>query len=164
MKSTPSQAPLIVRITKDLHMVEWALLLALLIGFILTILQITSSVLSVSLIGLAVTYFLYAYKPIEEIRIENEKGGFSDLLASAILPKVLWISSSVSVLGLLFYNLNLGNESYKKMFLIGGSTITIATVLLVVLLFMGKRGAKAVLPVLLRAIPLCAIDMYSLLG
>ena len=74
MTSTPTS--LIVRLTKNLHWAERALLIALVIGTLLTYLKIDTGVLSVSLVGLAVVFFLYAYKPLDIVRDENELLGF----------------------------------------------------------------------------------------
>lgn len=159
---TSTSTPLIVRLTKNLHWAERALLIALVIGTLLTYLKIDTAVLSVSLIGLAVVFFLYAYKPLDIVRAENEQLGFSDLLAVLILPKVMWISSAISTLGLLFYLLDLGNDGYKKMLMIGGLTIGIAVVLLTIFLASGVKNLKIVTPILLRAVPLLLIDLYIL--
>lgn len=160
MTSTPT--PLIVRLTKNLHWAERALLIALVLGTMLMYLKVDTGVLSVSLIGLAVVFFLYAYKPIEIVRDEKEQLGFSDLLAVTILPKVMWISSAISTLGLLFYLLDLGNDGYKNILMIGGLTIGIAVVLLTVFLSSGVKNLKMVTPILFRAVPLLLIDLYIL--
>lgn len=160
MTSTPT--PLIVRLTKNLHWAERAFLIALALGTIMAYLKIDTGVLRVSLVGLAVVFFLYAYKPMDIVRGENEQLGFSDLLAVTILPKVMWISSAISTLGLLFYILDLGNEGYKNMLMIGGLTIGIAFVLLTIFLASGVKNLKMVTPILFRAVPLSLIDLYIL--
>ena len=73
MTSTSTPTPLIVRLTKNLHWAERAFLIALALGTILAYLKIDTGALSVSLIGLAVVFFLYAYKPIDIVRDENEQ-------------------------------------------------------------------------------------------
>lgn len=115
MTSTSTQAPLIVRITRNLYRAEWLFLTGLVIGTILAVLTIDTSVTKVSLIGLAITFFLYAYKPIDIPRTENELLGFSELLALMIVPKVMWISSAVSTLGIAFYLFDFGNPGYKQL-------------------------------------------------
>jgi hypothetical protein len=160
MTSTPTPTSFIERVTKNLHWAERAFLIALAIGTILVFSKINSSVLNVSLIGLAITFFLYAYKPLNIVREENELLGFSDLLAVGILPRVMWISSAISTLGLLFYLMD--NAGHKNMLMIGGLTIGISVVLLTIFLVSGVKNIKIVTPILFRAIPLLTIDIYIL--
>lgn len=159
---TPTPTPFIVRLTKNLHWAERALLIALVLGTMLRYLEIDTDLLTVSLIGLGLVFFLYAYKPVDMIRDEKEKFGFSDLLAVTILPKVMWISSAISTLGLLFYVQNLAYEKYNMMVMIGGLTIGIAVVTLTIFLAGGVKNLKAVTPILFRAVPLFLIDLYIL--
>lgn len=79
-----------------------------------------------------------------------------------IVPKVLWISSAISALGIAFYFFNFGNDGYKRLMMIGGLTIGIATLLLAIFLISGVKYIKTVTPILLRAVPLFFLDMYIL--
>jgi len=162
---TPEQTPtpFIVTLTKHLPLVEKILLTALAIGTILTLMKIDSTVTRVSLLGIGVTFFLLAYRPTDMPRQEGEQFGFSELLGLTIVPKVLWISSAISAFGIAFYIFDFGNDGYKKMLMIGGLTIGIGTILLVVFLVSGVRHVKTVTPILLRAVPLCLVDLYILL-
>ena len=162
MTSEQTPTPFIVTITKHLPLVEKVLLTALAIGTILTVMQIDSTVTRVSLLGLGVTFFLLAYRPNDIPRQEGEQLGFSDLLGLMIVPKVLWISSAISVLGIAFYLFDFGNDGYKKMLMIGGLTISIGTILLIVFLVSGAKHIRTVVPILLRAVPLCFVDFYLL--
>jgi hypothetical protein len=94
MTSTPTQTPLIVKIAKHLPQVEKVFLAAFILGMILRILHLDSTVLSVSLLGLGVTYFLFGFRPIDIPQQENEKFGFAELLGLMIVPKVLWLKLS----------------------------------------------------------------------
>jgi hypothetical protein len=162
MTSEQTPTPFIVTITKHLPLVEKVLLTALAIGTIMTVMKIDSTVTRVSLLGLGVTFFLMAYRPTDIPRQEGEQFGFSDLLGLMIVPKVLWISSAVSALGIAFYLFDFGNDGYKKMLMVGGLTIGIGTLLLVVFLVSGVKHIKTVTPILLRAVPLCLVDFYIL--
>ena len=142
MTSEQTPTPFIVTITKHLPLVEKVLLIALAIGTILTVMQVDSTVTRVSLLGLGVTFFLLAYRPIDIPSQEGEQFGFSELLGLMIVPKVLWISSAVSSLGMAFYLFDFGNDGYKKMLMIGGLTIGIGALLLVVF-FMVERPSPA---------------------
>lgn len=162
MTSEQTPTSFIVTITKHLPLIEKVLLTALAIGTILTVMKIDSTVTRVSLLGLGVTFFFMAYRPSDIPRQEGEQFGFSDLLGLMIVPKVLWISSAVSALGIAFYLFDFGNDGYKKMLMVGGLTIGIGTLLLVVFLVSGVKHIKTVTPILLRAVPLCLVDFYIL--
>jgi hypothetical protein len=162
MTSEQTPTPFIVTITKHLPLVEKVLLTALAIGTILTVMQIDSTVTRVSLLGLGVTFFLLAYRPNDIPRQEGEQLGFSDLLGLMIVPKVLWISSAISALGIAFYLFDFGNDGYKQMLMIGGLTIGVGTILLIVFFVSGVKHIRTVLPILLRAVPLCLVDLYIL--
>ena len=163
MTSEQTPTPFIVTITKHLPLVEKVLLTTLAIGIILTVMQIDSTVTRVSLLGLGVTFFLLAYRPNDIPRQEEgEQLGFSDLLGLVIVPKVLWISSAISALGIAFYLFDFGNDGYKRMLMIGGLTISIGTILLIVFSVSGVKHLRTVVPVLQRAVPLCLVDFYIL--
>lgn len=162
MNSQEAPVALTTRITAHLPLAEKILLTSLAVGSIMIVMQIDSSVAGVSLIGLAITFFLSAYKPINVSGREDEVGGFSELLGLMILPKVLWISSAISAFGVASYILGFGNEGYKNMLMIGGTSIAIGTMLLVTLMTTGVKHMQVVMPILLRAVPLCVVDFYIL--
>ncbi len=162
MTSEQTPTPLLVTITKQLPLVERIFITALVIGTILTAMQIDSTVTKISLLGLGATFFLLAYRPNDIPRQEGEQFGFSDLLALMILPKVLWISSAISALGIAFYLFDFGNDGYKKMLMIGGLTIGIGTILLITFSISGVKHIKIAMPILIRAVPLCLVDFYIL--
>lgn len=147
---------------KHLPVVERILLTALAIGTILTVMKIDSTVTRVSLLGLSLVFFLLAYRPNDVRKGEGELFGLPELLGLMIVPKVVWISSSVSALGIAFCLFDFGNDGYKKMLLVGGLTIGIGTLLLVGFLISGVKQLRTVTPVLFRAIPLCLVDFYIL--
>ncbi len=149
-------------LTKILPWAERIFSAGLVIGATLLYANIDSTIIIVSLGGLAATFFLMGYVPVEIERDENEKSGFTELLASTILPKVMWISSSVSTLALLFYFLD-SSLGIKQMAAIGGSTIGLCVVITLFLLVAGVKAIKAVAPILVRAVPLLFIDFYFLM-
>jgi len=149
-------------ITKHLPLIEKILLAAALIGIILLALKIDTSVIKVALLSLGVTFFLFAYVPTEGPKTENEPLGFQGLLALIIVPKILWISSAISTLGIAFFLIDIGNDGYRRMLTIGGFTIVIALAVLLVSFIQGVKHLATTTPVLLRAIPLLAVDFYIL--
>lgn len=152
------QTTLILRITKHLHWIEKFCLALLALSALLTYLgfEVESSIM-IALSGLAVVFFLYAQRPPVS---ENNRGSFVDLLTIAILPKVLWISSSVSMMGILFLLVLTETEAHQNMLFIGGSTIFIACWLLGFILIKNGKYLRELQPVLMRALPILLIDIY----
>jgi hypothetical protein len=163
MTSEKVQTSLLIKLTKYLPFIEKICWTALGVGLLLTMLQIDKTVALVSLLGLGCTFFLLAYRPADIPQHEGERFGFSELLGLMIVPKVLWIGSSVSVVGISFYLLELNKEGYTRMLMIGGLTGIIATLILAILFVMSVKHLKTVLPILLRALPLSLVDLYLLL-
>ncbi|MFM7855511.1 MAG: hypothetical protein ACKO96_27195 [Flammeovirgaceae bacterium] len=121
----------------------------------------SGSLLTLSLAGLAVLYFLSAYKPQsylpKEAGGEQEKWGVSDLLLYAIAPKVAWIGCSVATIGILFYLQEMKGRG--QMLILGGSSLAMVTILLGIGFF---KGNKLVSQLLMRTVPLCLMAFYLL--
>lgn len=164
MKSEQKPTPLIVNITNHLPLAEKVALAALAAGIILTSMKIDSYVTRFAFLALGIIYFLMAYRPTNIPIKEGEQFGFKELLGLLIIPKVLWISSAMSILGIVIYLFNSANDGYKKMLLIGATTCGAATLLIVVFFIMDMKHIKSVTPILLRAIPLLVIDIYMILN
>ena len=155
---TSNSNSVILKITEYLPVVEEVLLTILAIGVILILTKIDSLIAKISLIGLAVTFFLSAYQPLEIPKEENEKLGFLELLAFAFVPKALWISCAISLMGILFFLSQ--NEGYKQMLMIGVSTISISVILYSLFLLLRVKNLSNLNRILLRAIPLLLINLY----
>ncbi|WP_331967573.1 hypothetical protein [Ohtaekwangia sp.] len=155
---------MIIRITKHLPLLERILLTALVIGAMLMLLEISTIVIEVALIGLGVVFFLFAFRPVDLSEQMSKQFGFSELLGLMIIPKVLWISSGISALGIAFSLFHLGNDGYKTLLITGGTTIGVGIgVLLFIIFLTGKnKYLNVVLPVLLRSISLLLMDIYML--
>lgn len=162
MISDQTSSPLILTLTKYVPLVEKVLLVALTIGIILLVMDMDSSMITISLMGLAATFFLRAYRPTDILRQEDEPFGFSELLGLMIAPKVLWISSAVSAVGIAFSFSTPDNDGYRQMLLIGGLSIASGTIIVGIFWLMGVKQIRTVIPVLFRAIPLCLVDFYML--
>lgn len=154
--------PLISWVIPYLPFVEKVFLTALLAGAVLGLMEIDLTVTRVSLFGLAATYFLLAFRSPSLPQEENELLGFSELLGFIIVPKVLWISSAISITGIASSTFNFNNVGFKNMLMIGGFSIVIGTLVLVVLAVSGVRNLRSIASVLLRALPICLIDFYLL--
>ena len=135
---------------------------------IAVILQLTGSelpiLMTLSLAGLGITFFLSAYKPLNIKAKEGEETGFNELLGLSIMPKILWISTSVATIGILFYTLQLGNDGYLRMLYVGGLTFIIGTVIMLILKAVGTKYLNATLPVFFRALPTMFVVAYILYG
>jgi hypothetical protein len=162
MTSQETPTSFTAKITSYLPTAEKIFMVALAIGCLLKYLGTDLTVMAVSLVGLAVTFFFSAFRQAEIIPEENERFTFNDLLAYEIVPKVLWISCAVSTMGVLLFFF--GNQGAKRMLFIGGTSIIIGTVILIGLLISGAKHISAVLPVLYRAIPLLVLDLYLFFG
>lgn len=161
MNSEQAPFPSFVAITKYLPLAEKFLLTALAVGIVLVVMKIDSVVVAMSLLGLGTIYFLYSYRPINVPAQDGVKPGFLELLGLGILPKVLWISSSVCAVGIVFYLL--GFFGYDNMLMIGAMSVGMGILLLGLLLALGVKHLVMVAPVLLRAVPLCLATLYILI-
>jgi hypothetical protein len=135
----------------------------LLLGVILTLIHVEpfdTTVTVVSLYGLGVAYYLSAFQRFESRQDESTAIGFKELLAFSIVPKVLWLSSAVSVVGIAMFVMGTASQGYKQMMMIGGAAIAFGTVVTLILLTGGAGVKKPILPALLRAIPLLIGDLY----
>lgn len=135
-----ASSPLNALIFKYLPLTEKIFLAALGIGWMLRYLSLDSNVLFISLVGLATVYFLNAYKP-PEIGPEDSPVDFTALLALLILPKVMWISSSISLIGVLFHLLEF--TGWRQMVLIGAGSLGTGIFLSLVFVATGsERGQE----------------------
>jgi hypothetical protein len=156
-----SSSQFLARITKNLPIVERVFLVGLAVGAILATSHVDTSVLKISLLCLAIVFFLYAYRPLDPDSSDaGEPVGYLGLLALTVIPKVIWISSAVSVVAILFYFMNSNAAGYKQLAIIGGTSIAVALALLLILLATGAKNLRVVYPVVLRAIPLLLSDAY----
>ncbi|HOX82131.1 MAG TPA: hypothetical protein PLJ60_00420 [Chryseolinea sp.] len=152
----------IQKIVPFLPWAEKGLLLALLIGLSLTYFKTDShGLIQISLIGLAVVFFLYAYKPLEIQYKEDEILGFKELLSLNIAPKILWIGSASTTVGIMFYILE--NPWYKQQLLIGILVIGAATLIVAFAFVSETKHIKVITPVLFRSIPVLLAGIFLFL-
>ena len=106
---------------KALPFLEQSFTLALAIGLLLNYFDIdTTRLISISLAGLGVTFFMLSFKPVDIKSTDGELMGFKELLGIIMVPKVLGISSAIALVGILFFHLDLGNDGYKQMLTLVG--------------------------------------------
>lgn len=162
MNSRPSSAPLVTKLSPYLPILEKILIIALIVGAILAPTQNDKTVLSIAFVGLAVVFFLSAFQVIEVPSDEQTPMGFKELLGLNILPKVMWIGSAAGAIGIASYLMQLNNEGYKRMLMIGGGNIALSLLVLAFLSVSGTRNLRVVTPILLRAVPLAIACFYLL--
>lgn len=114
-----------------------------------------STLVTVALGGLAVVFFLMAYRPPRSSQGDPEKKmDFIQLLVLTIIPKVLWIGCAVGTIGLLLRHLQTGNDGYRQMLIIQ-SVVTLGTLIVVgFAAATGVSGLRNLLPIYFRALPL----------
>jgi hypothetical protein len=158
MAQTP-ESP-IFKLYKFLPLLEKINLAAVFIGIVLQRLNIPGSSMCflVGLVGLSITFFLMAYVPAEAPR-DDEQQGFPELMAYSIVPKVIYISMSVSVMGILFYLLNI--EGSKNMLLIGFTGGAVAAAIIGFFLLTLKHSGQLT-AILFRALPVLLVTAYFL--
>ena len=156
-----TQILLIVRL---LPWIEKLAVIMLLISAVMMILDLPfTEFVMISLSTLAIVFFLNAQllPPME--RTDEAPLGFNELLTFVILPKVLWISASVSTIGILFQFLGL--DGFEQMLLIGGSSLSVALLLLLIQVMINGVGSlKLFQAVLMRVVPILVIALYLLLN
>jgi hypothetical protein len=159
---TPQPNPAVVKFMNMLPAIEKLLLGTLVIGIVLHLLHMGSLVITVSLFGLAGTFFLMAYRPLDMPKTDDEKFGMSDLVALMILPKMLWIGSAVSAIAIAFSLFDPAFQGNKQLLLIAALTLGGAATLFVIFMVAGVKHLNVVMPILVRAIPCLLIDFYVL--
>ena len=123
-------------------------------------------ILKISLAGLAGVFYLMGFMRPPKAETDNsaqtaeEKKGFTELLFATILPKIAWISCSISTIGILFALLLLAGS--REMLTIGASASAMATILVAVGLAQGNEKVKAISDVLYRMVPLLGISVWFL--
>lgn len=157
------------KISAILPIVEKVFLLLLVLGSVLFLLDVSISktVISIGLGGLAITFFITSFIPIElynsqEEADEDQPYGQLHLLSLIIAPKVLWIGSSIAIFGLLMYLVNPEIQSFHKLLGIGAGSIIICVLLIAIASLNSIKIRKPVQLILLRAIPTLMIASYIL--
>ena len=159
---TEQPQTVISKITPHLSLLEKIFLAGLAIGLILSYSNIDSLVAKVSLVMLAVIYFLSAFTIIEIPKEEDEQFEFKELLSWVIVPKVLWLNSVISLMGFFLYFLHLDNDGYKRALMIGMLGIGLGILYLAYSFLTGTKYLQYVLPTISRAALLLILDLYLL--
>lgn len=158
-----TSSPINEKIAKYLYPAETFFVGLLTVGILLPKFDISSDeVIMISLSGLAIIFFLSAYRPLEIKIGQGDKLEFKEMLYLTILPKILWIACSVMTIGILFNILNMPGS--KNMLVIGSSTALVILILFGVFFLSEEKHIKATIPILYRAVPLLLVTAYLLFG
>jgi hypothetical protein len=153
---------IILKIIPQLGLLELVLLAGLITGVIAKFVLNIDSIIIIqwTLIGLAITFFLSSFKPNDIPFKEDDILGQKELLALIISPKVLWISCAISMFGVFVFTQQLEHDGCKRAVRIGGSSIFIVLVILIIAFVTGTKHLKFIVPILYRAIPTLLLDIY----
>ena len=158
---TESRTPLILRVIPHLPKAEKVFLTGLAIGIILLYSNGSGKILvQVSLGALAIIFFLSAFTLLDVPRTKDEPFEFKELLTWIIIPKILWIGSAFSLLGLLVYSLQLGHGGYMRALMPGGSSIAIGLLVILYSWLTGTKHLSVLVPTLLRVVPVMLVALY----
>jgi hypothetical protein len=113
---------------------------------------------SISISGLGLVFFLFAQLPNGQSEPSEKEREFNDLLGHVLMPKVLWIGTAITTIGILFYLNHFPGA--LNMLLIGGGTITFCTLILIVLRLTKGLDLQQLIPVLYRAFPALLVAAY----
>lgn len=142
-----------------LDRIEAVLLVGLAVSLVANYMNVAGAAtgIVVSLCGLAGVFFLMAYRPpapMPERQESDSKPAMPALLMQTILPKVLWLSSAIGAAGLAIYHTHPDNDGYKQLLLIQSASCVLGIVLIGLFSAQGVSGAKKLVPVLYRAVPI----------
>lgn len=137
-------------LSKILPIFEQIFIATLTIYLILNLLGLVYTVLLIiGLLGLSTIFFLSAYVPSEANLEGSKQSGFVQLLVVTIIPKVLGISSSVAIVGILFHTLKM--EGSPLLLTVGSLNILVSVLILTILKVFGVREVDTVFPKILRS-------------
>lgn len=135
----------------------------LVVAVVLTFIGIPAQeLLMVAMATLSIAFFLNIRIPFETERPGDASWGFREMLTYLVLPKIMWISASVSVIGILFHILGL--KGALEMLFIGGTSLFFAIGIFGILLLTGSEDLKIYQRILLRIIPVAIIAIYLFLA
>ena len=160
-----TQSP-ITALSKYFPVIEGIVITAFAVGYIFKIMHYAGSneLIIISLSVLSGIYFLGAYVPPGPSREAGERKpqlGFVTLLGISIVPKILGISLSVSVIGILFYLMHF--NGFREMLLIGSTTLAGATLVGWFVTSSNEPTRQGLKPLLIRALVLMSVGFYLLI-
>ena len=151
---------LIFKLVPHLPKAEKVFLLGLAVGLILFFTSGDKIIVRISIGALAVIFFLSSFKPLDVPETGDKRFGFKELLTWIMIPKILWIGSAFSILGILVYTLQLGHDGHMRALMPGGSTIAIGLLVILYSWATGTKHLSVLLPTIIRVVPVMLIALY----
>jgi len=156
----------ITKISQYFPLIEGVCLASFAIGYLLKYMDVASGqeIIILSLGALSGIYYLNGFIPralpkAPEAQIQPL--GFTTLPGKTIIPKILAIGSSVTVIGILFTIQHW--HGLREMLLIGSTSLAAASVTGLIITMNDEQARNAIGPKLLRAIPLMLAGVYLLI-
>jgi hypothetical protein len=157
-----NQSPFIA-LSKYLPYVEGISITTFVVGYLFKRMHYAGSneLIIISLSVLSGIYFLGAYVPRTPLPEEQQKRqGFAALLGSTVVPKILGVGSSVTVIGVLFCVMHF--KGFREMLLIGTASLAADSVIGWFVTSNDEQARESLKPLLLRAVVLVMIGFYLL--
>ena len=158
-----NQSP-IIALSKYFPVIEGISVTAFAVGYLFKNMHYAGSneLIIISLSVLSGIYFIGAYVPRAESNEPEAKPqlGFAALLGRSIVPKILGIGLSVSVIGIEFSIMNW--NGFREMLLIGSTSLAGATVVGWLVTSSDETGRQGLKPLLMRALVLMLVGFYLL--
>jgi hypothetical protein len=146
----------------NLHWAEAFFSIVTLVGAGVRLMNQSSDILLFGASGMAMVYFMYSNKrPSTPSAVQGEKFGFSELLLSVIIPKVLWLGTAVNVIGILFMVLQF--QGYREMCFIGATSIGGSLITLGGFALGGASISNPTKQALIRIVPIFMASVYLLI-
>jgi hypothetical protein len=160
MNEVPQPQHPVLKIARFFPIVEKIVLPALAIGVLLDYSHFNGKpIILICLPILAIVFFLGAFVPLE-LPERDQPYDFSHLLVFMIMPKVVGIASAISILGIFFYLLDLGNKGYLQLLMNGASVTFAAFAIYLYGVIKSMEGVSTLLPLFYRAIPFAILATY----
>ena len=159
------------KLFKLIGLAENAVLLIIAVGILLRYKEVAEGkpLLQIGLAGTAIFWFILAFKRREVFSSQQEANefgpyGFTEMLAWIILPKILWIGSAVSMFGVFSHVTNFESDGNIRIMMIGGLSVSICLLILMILVLSGVKKLNMLVPVLIRAVTILIVISYIIFG
>lgn len=152
----PAPTPFGEMLNKVLDRAEALMFVLVIAGVACHFLGMSSAnqVMVIAFSGLAIVFFLNAYRPPAAPTAEQaDRKDFFALLTQTILPKLLWISCAVGAAALAMVHMQAAAAAYQQMFMIQGVAV-VGCLIVVGLASAQGKNVQHLVPIIYRAIPL----------
>jgi hypothetical protein len=156
-----SKPSFLEQLAGKLTFVEWMLWASVIMGALFQDQALVFFAVGLNLLALVMFIRAFLPLPLEPFE-EGEQMGFIHLFGYSILPKVVYIGSAVSLMGVLF--LSLGLEGAPNMIFIGGITVGQGVLFFLILFLNGIKQREKLFPVFLRILVVFLFLAYMVIS